>query len=159
MKESTPEELFKALFLAALGRGGCLRAFSGCGAWASHSSGFSGPRAQTPAGAGSAAVVQAPSFLPHPWNGESSWGGTCAPALDHRKVLKVFIVIFFLTILLIWGIPGSSDGKKNSPIRQDILIQPLGQEDPWRKESQPTPIFLPREFHDRPWGGKESDST
>ena len=37
---------------------------------------------------------------------------------------------------------------------------------PWRREWQPTPVFLPREFHGQrrlagysPWGPKESDTT
>jgi len=37
---------------------------------------------------------------------------------------------------------------------------------PWRKERQPTPLFLPGEFHGRrslasysPWGRKESDMS
>ena len=45
-------------------------------------------------------------------------------------------------------------------------IQSLGQEDPWRRKWQPTPVLLPRKFHGRrslvdysPWGRKESDTT
>ena len=37
---------------------------------------------------------------------------------------------------------------------------------PWRREGQPTPVFLPGEFHGQrslagysPWGHKESDTT
>ena len=37
---------------------------------------------------------------------------------------------------------------------------------PWRREWQPTPVFLPGEFHGQrslagysPWGRKESDTT
>ena len=37
---------------------------------------------------------------------------------------------------------------------------------PWRRKSQPTPVFLPEESHGQrslvgysPWGGKESDMT
>ena len=37
---------------------------------------------------------------------------------------------------------------------------------PWRRERQPTPVFLPAEFHGQrslvgycPWGHKESDTT
>ena len=39
-------------------------------------------------------------------------------------------------------------------------------EDPWRREWQPTTVFLPGEFHEQrslegysPWGRKESDMT
>ena len=45
-------------------------------------------------------------------------------------------------------------------------LQSLGQEGPWRREWQPTPVFLPGEFHGQrnlvdysPWGRKESDTT
>ena len=44
------------------------------------------------------------------------------------------------------------------------LIPGLGM--PWRRKWQPTPVFLPGEFHGRrspvgydPWGHKESDTT
>ena len=37
---------------------------------------------------------------------------------------------------------------------------------PWRRAQQPTPVFLPGEFHEQkslagysPWGHKESDTT
>ena len=44
--------------------------------------------------------------------------------------------------------------------------QSLGQEDPWRRAWQPTPVFLPGESHGQrslagysPWGRKESEMT
>ena len=30
---------------------------------------------------------------------------------------------------------------------QETQVRSLGQEDPWRKAWQPTPVFLPAEFH------------
>ena len=49
---------------------------------------------------------------------------------------------------------------------QEARVQSLGQKDPWRVEWQPTPAFLPGEFHGQrslagynPWGCKESDIT
>ena len=54
---------------------------------------------------------------------------------------------------------------------QETWVQSLGQEIPWRKEWQPTPVFLPGEFHEQrilvgysPWQGvggwgKELDMT
>ena len=55
---------------------------------------------------------------------------------------------------------------KNLPAVQEIWLQAVGQEDPWRREWQPTPVYLPREFHGQrslvaysPWGLKESDTT
>ena len=31
--------------------------------------------------------------------------------------------------------------------KQEMRIGSLGQEDPWRREWQPTPVFLPKKFH------------
>ena len=36
---------------------------------------------------------------------------------------------------------------KNLPAMQETQVRSLSQEDPWRRKSQPTPIFLPGEFH------------
>jgi len=42
----------------------------------------------------------------------------------------------------------------------------MGQEDPWRRDWVPTPVFLPGEFRGKrslasysPWGNTESDTT
>ena len=55
---------------------------------------------------------------------------------------------------------------KNLPAVQETQDQSLGQEEPWRRKWQPTPVFLPRKFHGQrslvgysPWGHKESDTT
>ena len=47
-----------------------------------------------------------------------------------------------------------------------MWVRSLGQEDPLEKEWQPSPVFLPGEFHGQrslagysPWGCKESDTT
>ena len=51
-----------------------------------------------------------------------------------------------------------SDGSevKNSPANaetQEMRVPSLGQEDPQRRKGQPTPVFLPEEFHgQRSWG-------
>ena len=36
---------------------------------------------------------------------------------------------------------------KNRPAMQEMLVQSVDWKDPWRREWQPTPIFLPGEFH------------
>ena len=48
---------------------------------------------------------------------------------------------------------------KNLPAVQETQVGSLGQEDPWRREWQPTPVFLSGEFHEQrslvgysPWG-------
>ena len=38
---------------------------------------------------------------------------------------------------------------KNLPARQETQVPSLSQEDALSKKWQPTPVFLPREFHDR----------
>ena len=55
---------------------------------------------------------------------------------------------------------------RNLPAILETQVQSLGQEDPLEMEWQPTPVFLPGEFHGQmslvgysPWGGKESDMT
>ena len=47
-----------------------------------------------------------------------------------------------------------------------MWVRSLGQEDPWRRTCQPTPVFLPGKFPTQrslaaynPWGHKESDMT
>ena len=53
---------------------------------------------------------------------------------------------------------------KSLPVMQETCVQSLGQEDPLRREWQPTPVFLPGKFHGQrslvgcsPRGCKESD--
>ena len=55
---------------------------------------------------------------------------------------------------------------KNLPAIQESRCDPWVEKIPWRKEWQPTPVFLPREFHGQrnlvgysPWNCKESDMT
>ena len=64
------------------------------------------------------------------------------------------------------GFPGGSDGKESACSVGDLgSISGLGGV-PWRREWQPTPVFLPGECHGQrslagysPWGHKESDLT
>ena len=39
---------------------------------------------------------------------------------------------------------------KNLPAMEEIRVQSLVRKIPWRREWQPTPVFLPGEFHG--WG-------
>ena len=55
---------------------------------------------------------------------------------------------------------------KNLPAMQEMQVLFLGGEDPWRREWQPIPVFLPGKFHGQrslagysSWGCKESDMT
>ena len=62
------------------------------------------------------------------------------------------------------GFPVVSVGK-NPPANAETGILSLGWEDPLEREWQPTPVFLPGEFHGQglagysPWGHKELDKT
>ena len=57
----------------------------------------------------------------------------------------------------------------NLPAMQEAQVQALGTwvgKIPWRMEWQPTPVFLPGEFHRQrslagyiPWNRKQSDTT
>ena len=53
---------------------------------------------------------------------------------------------------------------KNHPATWETQVQSLGWENPWRKEWQPTPVFLSGEFHEQrslvsynPWDRKQSE--
>ena len=55
---------------------------------------------------------------------------------------------------------------KNLSVIQKTQVQSWVGKTPWRKAWQPTPVFLPGEFHGwrslagySPWGRKESDTT
>ena len=55
---------------------------------------------------------------------------------------------------------------KSLPAMQEIWVRSLGQEDPWRRKWQPTPVFLPGESHGQRslvdyslWDHKELDMT
>jgi len=69
-----------------------------------------------------------------------------------------------LTIHL--GFPGRSDGKGSACNAGNPRFSPWVRKIPWRREWQPTPVFLPGESHGQrslvgysPRGCKESDTT
>ena len=41
---------------------------------------------------------------------------------------------------------------KKLPAMQETWVRSLGREDPWKMEWQPTPVFLPGEFHRQTMG-------
>ena len=45
------------------------------------------------------------------------------------------------------GFPGGSAGKESTCNVGDLGSIPWVGKIPWRRKGQPTPIFLPREFH------------
>ena len=69
---------------------------------------------------------------------------------------------------IVWGFPGGSVGKESPAVKeiQEMQVHSMGEEDPWRRTWQPTPIFLPGKSHGwrslvgcSPWGRGESDTT
>ena len=88
------------------------------------------------------------------WNGEDfklcilefCWKGR-EKKMDMRELcsalpdITAFIFkIIYLFILVVQTV-------KNLPAMQETKVQSLGWEDPWRREWQSTPVFLPGEFH------------
>ena len=67
-------------------------------------------------------------------------------------------------LTLIQGFPGGSV-VKNPPANARDTRDPWVGKIPWKRKWQPTPVFLPGEFHGqrnldhRPWDHKESDIT
>ena len=78
----------------------------------------------------------------------------------------VFWWVGFLFVKI--GLPrwlSSKESTCNAGATED-RVRSLGQEDPWRRAWQPTPVFLSGEFHGQrslagysPWGCRESDMT
>ena len=65
-----------------------------------------------------------------------------------------------------WGASLVIQMVKNLPAMKETWVRSLGWEDPLEREGQPTPVFLPGEFHGQrslagysPWGHKKLDTT
>ena len=83
----------------------------------------------------------------------------------HTYPFSYSFALWFITGYWIWASLVPSMVKNLSGI-QETWVQSLGQEDPWRRKWQPTPVFLPGESHGQrsqagcsPWGHKEWDMT
>ena len=79
---------------------------------------------------------------------------------------RLFLFFFFILSIDQWRY--WLEKKKNLPMQemQEIQVRSLGQEDPWRKAQQPTPVCLPGESHGQRtlwayslWGHTGSDTT
>jgi len=77
---------------------------------------------------------------------------------------ELWYMLAVVTIIL--GFPGGSDGKESTWKCGRPGFDPWVRKMPWRREWQPTPIFLPGKFHGQkslvgysPWGHKESATT
>ena len=66
-----------------------------------------------------------------------------------NSVFQLKIYIWVIYIVAKPGFPGSSDGKESACNAGDPgSISGLGRYIPWRREWQPTPVFLPGKI---PW--------
>ena len=77
------------------------------------------------------------------------------------NIVNIFYFLFIcISILLIYSvvlIPGIQRSMEKGTMEKEL----------WRREWQPTPVFMPGEFHEqrnnnglyRPWGHRESDMT
>ena len=82
-------------------------------------------------------------------------------------MLNWFIVLFRSTIsFCLSDFPGDSDGKASCLQCGRPGFNPWVEKIPWRRKWQPTPVFLPGEFHKQrslvgysPWDLKVSDTT
>ena len=80
------------------------------------------------------------------WEGGSGWGAHVNPWVIHVNVWQrplQYCKVISLQLIKING-----EKKKNLSAMQ-MWIQSLGQEDPLEREWQPTPVFLPEEFHEQ----------
>ena len=57
------------------------------------------------------------------------------------------VIIFHITYTILRGYPGGSDGRENACNAGD-LVDPWVGKIPWRRDREPTPVFLPGES---PW--------
>ena len=72
----------------------------------------------------------------------------------------------FIFNMELWVLPCGSDGKESTCNAGDPRLIPWVRKILWRREWQPTPVFLPGESHGQrslvgcsPWGCKEWDTT
>ena len=102
------------------------------------------------------------------WTDEKRAGEKREEALRQKLWLKLQLFGAGLYLAFLPSdVPGGSDGKDSACNAVNLdLIPSLGTWVLWRREWQPTLLFLPREFHEQrslvdygPWGCKESDTT
>ena len=114
-----------------------------------------------------------PGWWSHRHSAGQLWGMLLGSGWDHPGISLVIVTQYN------WGPRGRSGGLvnhkyflvniraissggsvvKNPPAKQETRVQFPGQEDPWRRKWQTTPLFLPGESHEQrslvgysPWG-------
>ena len=84
----------------------------------------------------------------------------------HGELLGPWRYIYIYIYIYIYGFLGGSDDKESACQCRRPGFDPWVRKIPWRRSLQPTPVFLPGEFHGQrslvgysPWGHKELDTT
>ena len=90
------------------------------------------------------------------------WTHQLSPASGSCVLLFSQPRVFEGSLPLYWWVRPQT--VKNLPAIQETQVRSLGQEDCWRREWLPTPVFLPGESQEpnglsSPWGHKEPDTT
>ena len=74
-------------------------------------------------------------------------------------------ICVYMHLSIYIGFPCGLDSKESTCNARDLGLILVGKI-PWRRKRQPTPVFMPGEFHGQsslvgysPWGCKESDVT
>ena len=78
------------------------------------------------------------------WAGYSP-GGKTRRAIDYRK--KTLELLIYIPFIIHRRLPMWLSGKESACSAEDKWVPSLGQEIPWEKKWQPTPVFLPGESH------------
>ena len=118
--------------------------------------------------------IFSPLFNPVPlWNINKFWGVEALKierwqhflSLSKFEVEKLYL-LFSSYLSWTMSFPGSSDSKESACQCRRPRFNPWVRKIPWRREWQPTPIFLPGESHGQqslvgysPLGSKESDTA
>ena len=102
--------------------------------------------------------------MPFPPHCELSYEGKHCRGLENLSI-DASVSIYAGTVVQ-EGFPDSSVGKENLPVMQETRVCSWVEKIPWKRNWQPSPIFLPRKPCGQrslagysPWGRKEPDMT
>ena len=86
--------------------------------------------------------------------------------INRRKVWEEINLEIRINIHTLLGFPGGADGKESARNARRLGFDSWIRKISWSRKQQPTPVFLPEEFHGQrslvgysPWGHKEMDMT
>ena len=62
-------------------------------------------------------------------------------------LIAVYAMYISSFSIVVWGLPGGSDGKASACNAGDLGFDPWVEKIPWRRKWQPTPVLLPGKLH------------